>query len=162
MVSRSKASVLSDGQTCSARRNINQVDAPAATGTRFNLQPGMLLPQPIENVVKILRVAHPEILLLFGRNFRPARFAEVAVVIPLQERDVVHRNQLVEPVKDVVSNIVPSGPYIPGLQSGMFFSQRSIMSYRLRAYSTQSFRWLDGGTSGHPGSENERFTSDLR
>src|SRR5882762_2975129 len=66
----------------------------------------MFLPKAVNNVVNILREPHPYIFLLCGRSFRPSRFSEIAVVVPLQEGDVILGNEFIEPMKHVITHIV--------------------------------------------------------
>src|SRR5258707_5560654 len=66
----------------------------------------MLLAKAVNNVINILREPYPYIFLLRGRSFRPSRFSEIAVVVPLQEGDVILDNEFIEPMKHVLTHIV--------------------------------------------------------
>ena len=73
-----------------------EVDAPAATRARFDFQLRMPLCQFGENAVEIAGELDVDALLLRRGQLVPARLAPVAVVVPLEEGDVVFGHQLVE------------------------------------------------------------------
>src|SRR5215472_4086152 len=83
-----------------------QVDASAAAGARFDFQLWMPRTQPIQYFVYIVRVLHPDLLFVPRTRIQPARLGEIAVHIPFQERDVVFRNEPIQPGERVLLHVV--------------------------------------------------------
>ena len=65
----------------------------------------MLGAQPIEDLVEVQHVLHPDLLLISWRGFGPARFRPISVVIPLEEGDVVVGGQSVEKLEHVFLDV---------------------------------------------------------
>src|SRR5271168_4333963 len=82
-----------------------EIDAPAATGATFDFDLGMLFAQVRENRIEIADEGDVDALLLVDGNLIPAGLGPVAVVIPLEEGDIVFGEQLIEEGFDVVAHI---------------------------------------------------------
>src|ERR1019366_5538950 len=88
-----------------APQNI-EIDAPAAAGAGFDFQGGMFGAQPIQDLVKVQHVPHPDFALIGGGGFGPAGLREGAVHVPLEVAHVVFGGELVEEAEDVLLDVV--------------------------------------------------------
>src|SRR6201996_4829466 len=82
-----------------------EIDAAAAAGAGFDLELGMLRAQAIEDGIEILNVGDVNLFLVSDGHGVPTGLRPVAVVVPLEKIDVVVRDQLVEPVIDVLHHV---------------------------------------------------------
>ena len=65
-----------------------------------------MLPAEVpQDRIQVTDKFHVHALLLVSRNLIPARLGPVAVIVPLEKRNIVLRQQLVEKSLDVIAHI---------------------------------------------------------